>query len=130
MSRQPIIAFDLDDTLCHRPSGLTGIDKYHASVPDQRMVSLVNECHDAGYRIIIFTARGMAQFDGSVAIATDALFELTKKQLISWGIKHDLLIMGKPEYDLLVDDKTALPSAKLSIEDINARILHARYGHG
>ena len=32
-------------------------------------------------------------------------FVETKKQLDSWGLKYHLLILGKPTYDILVDDK-------------------------
>ena len=31
--------------------------------------------------------------------------ELTKTQLKKWKVNYNKLIMGKPSYDLLVDDK-------------------------
>ena len=30
----------------------------------------------------------------------------TKKQLDSWGLKYHKLILGKPSYDVLIDDKS------------------------
>ena len=32
-------------------------------------------------------------------------YKLTKKQLKKWNLKYHKLIMGKPSYDVLVDDK-------------------------
>ena len=31
---------------------------------------------------------------------------LTKKQLNKWGLKYHLLIMGKPSFDYIIDDKS------------------------
>ena len=33
-------------------------------------------------------------------------YKLTKDQLKRWGLSYDKLIMGKPSYDLIVDDKS------------------------
>ena len=32
-------------------------------------------------------------------------FEMTKKQLKKWNLKYHKLILGKPTYDFVVDDK-------------------------
>ena len=32
-------------------------------------------------------------------------FKLTKTQLKKWKVKYHKLILGKPSYDLIVDDK-------------------------
>ena len=32
-------------------------------------------------------------------------YKLTKKQLKKWNLKYHKLIMGKPSYDVFVDDK-------------------------
>jgi hypothetical protein len=31
-------------------------------------------------------------------------YKLTKKQLKEWGVNYNKLILGKPSYDLIVDD--------------------------
>ena len=31
-------------------------------------------------------------------------YNLTRNQLKKWGLKYNRLIMGKPSYDLIVDD--------------------------
>ena len=37
--------------------------------------------------------------------AYDLGFESTHKQLRNWGVKFHELIMGKPSFDILIDDK-------------------------
>ena len=32
-------------------------------------------------------------------------FKLTSNQLKKWGLSYDKLIMGKPTYDIFIDDK-------------------------
>ena len=32
-------------------------------------------------------------------------YKLTKKQLKNWNLKYHKLIMGKPSYDVFIDDK-------------------------
>lgn len=61
----------------------------------------MNSLKDAGNRITYWTARGNSS-------GTDQT-EITKQQLTEWGCKHDELRMGKPSYDLLIDDKTQHP---------------------
>ena len=38
-------------------------------------------------------------------IAVKRGFKMTKNQLKKWGVKYHKLIMGKPSYDIFVDDK-------------------------
>lgn len=85
-------AFDLDGTLCSLTDG-----NYEVAQPFRSRINHVNELHDLGNRIIIFTARGSS--------SQRDLFEFTSHQLKSWGLKFDALITGKPHFDLLVDDK-------------------------
>ena len=51
-----------------------------------------------GNYITIWTARG----------ATSGInhSELTKKQLANWNVQYDELLMGKPDYDIYIDDKS------------------------
>jgi len=85
-------AFDLDGTLC----SLTGGD-YEMALPFKDRISHVNSLHLSGHTIIIFTARG--------ATSGRDLYYFTANQLKSWGVKFDSLVMGKPHFDILVDDK-------------------------
>ena len=101
------IAFDLDDVICwHHPDyDEVGVDKYYHCEPIESGVELVNEYYDKGYRIIIYTARGMGAYDGNVNLVYERLYDLTFNHLKEWGVKFHRLVMGKLSYDLLIDDK-------------------------
>ena len=58
----------------------------------------MNKLKTEGNRIIIWTARG----------ATSGIDhrKLTEEQLKKWDIQYDELLMGKPDYDIYLDDKS------------------------
>lgn len=91
------IAWDLDDTLC------VG-NPYIDAEPLKGMIEIVNQLYDEGHTIIIYTARGMASCTSPQA-AINKYWHLTYSQLMKWGIKFHLLIMGKPHFDMLIDNK-------------------------
>ena len=107
MNKQKTIAFDLDDVLCYRPEGYEhlGPEKYDHCKPYDVNINLVNSLYDDGYKIVIYTARGMTQFKGNVVDIYTHLYNKTNLQLNSWGLKYHSLVMGKIHYDVLVDDK-------------------------
>jgi histidinol phosphatase-like enzyme len=107
MSKLKTIAFDLDDVICYRSSKYEhlGPNKYDYCEPDQSVIDLVNSLHNDGHKIVIYTARGMSQFKGNVALIYSELYFKTIQQLNHWGLKYDQLVMGKIHYDLLIDDK-------------------------
>jgi hypothetical protein len=107
MSKLKTIAFDLDDVICYRSSKYEhlGPNKYDYCEPDQSVIDLVNSLHNDGHKIVIYTARGMTQFKGNVALIYSELYSKTIQQLNRWGLKYDQLVMGKIHYDLLIDDK-------------------------
>lgn len=86
------LAFDLDGTLCTLTSGA-----YELAEPFSERIAQVNKLGEQGNRIIVFTARGVT--------SKRDLREFTIQQLNSWGLNFDELIMGKPHFDLLIDDK-------------------------
>ena len=101
------IAFDLDDVICwhHSDYDRLGIGKYRHCEPIESGVALVNEYYDKGYKIIIYTARGMGVYKGNVNLVYENLYQLTYDCLVRWGVKFHRLVMGKLSYDLLIDDK-------------------------
>ena len=100
------IAFDLDGVI---GTIVAGNDKpevrYPQAKPIESMIKIVNSLHDKGNYIIVYTARGMNTYNGDVSLVNEKLFELTKNQLESWGVKYHELILGKIHYDVLIDDK-------------------------
>lgn len=116
-----IIAFDLDDTLCTRPTEVEhlGVGKYHHCQPIEDMIEISNGLYDKGHTIYIYTARGMGTLNGDIKRIYDELYQLTLDSLSNWGIKHHGLYMGKLHYDLLVDDKAMeLETARLKLKDL------------
>lgn len=100
-----IVAVDLDETLCYRPSGFAGITKYLHCKPKQSNIDKVNALFDKGYTIKIYTARGMTVYSGDVSKIYSNLYELTKRDLDKWGIKYHQLVMGKLGFHILIDDR-------------------------
>jgi hypothetical protein len=83
---------DIDGTIC-RTTG----SNYRESIPIQERIDRINQLYDSGHTITYWTARG-----GNSGIDWT---ELTTKQLGEWGCKYHELRMGKPAYDLWIDDK-------------------------
>lgn len=95
-----IYCFDLDNTLCNT------IDKdYNNATPIHEMVDRVNYLYNNNHEIIVFTARGMGKFNGDVNKVYNVYYKMTETQLRKWGIKYHKLILGKPSFDLFIDDK-------------------------
>jgi len=119
MSKLKTIAFDLDDVICSRPNGYEylGPNKYDYCEPDQSIIDLVNSLYEGGNKIVIYTARGMSQYKGNVALIYSELYSKTIHQLNAWGLKYNQLIMGKIHYDLFIDDK-ALNSSDITYDKI------------
>lgn len=114
-----VIAFDLDDVLCYRESELGGkVNKYKSCKPVKEMIQIANQCYEKGYKVIIYTARGMTGLYGNTHDIYSNLYQLTKEQLKEWGIKHHQLIMGKAHYDLLIDDKAVNSGAIKNLQDV------------
>ena len=93
-----IIFVDVDDTICYYDFERNGkaVD-YSLAKPHNDRIKRINELYDNGETIIYWTARGTK---------TGKLwFNTTLKQLNEWGCKFHELRMGKPAYDLFIDDK-------------------------
>ena len=86
------IYVDIDNTIC-QTSGLG----YENSTPYSDKIAFINKLFDQGHNITYWTARG--------TVTGIDHYELTKNQLKKWGVKYHKLILGKPAYDILIDDK-------------------------
>tara|TARA_Y100000589_G_C27009863_1_gene570384 strand:+ start:40 stop:411 length:372 start_codon:yes stop_codon:yes gene_type:complete len=116
--RDKIIAFDLDDVLCTRTSNEGDIEKYKSCLPNVKMISILNKCYEEGYKIVIYTARGMSVNKGNIHDIYSNLYELTISQLDKWGIAYHQLVMGKLHFDLLIDDKVVNSSQIKTFSDV------------
>ena len=93
--------FDLDNTLCKTING-----DYKNSQPITKAINAVNLLYKRGNKIIIFTARYMGKMKGDITKVYNVGYNFTEKQLIEWGVEYHQLILGKPEYDIIIDDKS------------------------
>lgn len=85
--------FDIDGVIAQFNASLN----YAESLPNERMIRIINRLYDAGNKIVLFTARGYTTgIDWS---------EVTRKQMQDWGVKHTELKFGKPNADYYIDDK-------------------------
>lgn len=92
--------FDIDGTVC-----LTDKNNYDDSKPIQERILLINKLYEQGNYIKFFTARGMSSKNGDIKQVYESYYDMTDKQLKSWGIKYHELILGKPSADFYIDDK-------------------------
>lgn len=88
------IYIDIDNTITYTPPDAN----YTNAVPDHFFIAKVNQLYENGHHITMWTARGTV-----TGIDWESL---TIKQLQEWGVKYHVLKMGKPAFDLFIDDKT------------------------
>jgi dTDP-glucose 4,6-dehydratase len=93
-----IVYIDIDETIATTPEDRN----YSLSEPIVENIKKANKYYDDGHVVIYWTARG----SGS---GID-WFNITKDQLDTWGVKYHELKLGKPVYDLFIDDKSMNPS--------------------
>ena len=93
-----IYIVDIDQTICETPYDPINHEyRYHNAIPIKHRIEHINKLYDDGHTIIYWTARG----SGSGIDWT----ELTHKQLNAWECKFHEIRLGKPTYDVWVDDK-------------------------
>ena len=89
------IYVDIDETICY----YEGERNYPDALPIPENIAKINKLYDEGNHITYWTARG--------TMTGLKWFDVTKKQLNEWGCKwHALGVGTKPDYDLLICDKT------------------------
>lgn len=92
------IYVDIDETICFYNSSEDRMG-YKKPLPDYGNIQKINKLFDEGNHITYYTSRGFfSKID---------YFELTRNQLDSWRCKyHELIVGEKPNYDLLICDKS------------------------
>lgn len=88
-----IIFIDIDETICISPANRD----YNLSEPLYENIAKANLLYEEGNTIIYWTARGSGSgIDWR---------EVTERQFEDWGVQYHELRLGKPIYDLFIDDK-------------------------
>lgn len=90
------IICDIDGTICTTVQE-EGNWLYEKHQPIPSRIRFMNSLYDKGHTIIYWTARGSSSGIDHT--------ELTRRQLDEWGVKYTEIRLGKPSYDLWIDDK-------------------------
>ena len=96
-----IVCFDIDGVLCNQVEG-----DYATAVPDRDMIAMLNRLYDKGHRIVLHTSRFMGRAGSDPAKAREVGEAFTVAQLAGWGVKYHELVMGKPRYHVVIDDRS------------------------
>lgn len=99
--KKKIFCFDIDNTIC-----TTKKNNYKTAKPKKKIIELINKLYKKGHIIKIFTSRFMGRNNENISRARRDGLSLTYKQLSKWKLSYHKLIMGKPSYDLIIDDKS------------------------
>ncbi len=92
-----VIYVDIDNTICFKQT----IDcVYDNAIPNPTRIAQINSLYEAGHRIVYWTARG--------TVTGIDWRPVTESQLQRWGCLYHALKMGKPAFDLFIDDKAIL----------------------
>ena len=96
LGKRKTYIIDIDNTIC------TQEVVYENAKPFEDRIIEYNKLYDEGHDITYWTARGTTTgIDWT---------ELTTKQLKSWGVRYHKLKLGKPHYDIFIDDKSINPN--------------------
>ena len=96
------ICFDIDGVICSQVSN----GDYENAIPNKKQILIINKLYKKKYKIILFTSRYMGRTKGNAKLANKIGYKFTYKQLKSWNLNFHKLIMGKPSYDIIIDDKS------------------------
>lgn len=93
------IFVDIDETICQNPNKDKHVPRdYSTSIPIKENIEAINKYYNEGHEITYWTARGT---ETGIDWRT-----ITEQQLHKWGAKYHKLLLGKPSYDLYIDDKS------------------------
>ena len=95
-----VFCFDIDGTICSTKNG-----DYSNSKPKYKVIKLINQLYDNGHQIFFYTSRFNKVYNFNASKINKTGLNFTKIQLDSWGVKYHEIIMMKPDYDYIIDDK-------------------------
>lgn len=91
-----IYIVDIDETICYTPT-IDGKRRYDLSTPYPERIEKINQLYEEGHTIVYWTARGSGSGINQ--------FQITFGSLMAWGAKFHEVRLGKPSYDVWIDDK-------------------------
>jgi hypothetical protein len=98
MDKKLVYYIDIDNTICTPVENA----EYEKASPFQDRIEEYNKLYENGHTIVYWTARGTTTgIDWK---------DITEQQLKEWGVKYHDLKLGKPYYDIFIDDKSINPN--------------------
>ena len=98
-NKKKTFCFDIDNTICK-----TINKNYRNAKPKKKIINKIIQLHNAGHKIIFYTARYMGRNNNSVMKAKKIGYKIIKKQLKKWKLGF-CEIYFKPDADYYIDDK-------------------------
>jgi len=92
------IFVDIDETICSNQEPKNEARDYSKAIPIRENIEAINKLYEQGHDITYWSARG--------TVTGIDWREITENQLKKWGAFFHTLILGKPHYDLYIDDKS------------------------
>lgn len=99
------IVFDVDDTIL-----LTVNRDYKNSRPITEVIVGMRAMKEAGWTIILHTARGMGRSNGNIESVRQEVIEEIENFCTKYDVPYDSIQIGKPWAAYYVDDKAMTPS--------------------
>jgi len=101
------IFFDIDGVITIETEGYSN-EEYLARTPNKSVINIINMCYkDPKFKVTLYTARHGCDR------------EITESWLRTHGVKFHELILDKPHYHILIDDRV-LKFDNLALSMINA----------
>jgi capsule biosynthesis phosphatase len=102
MSKKMRICIDLDGTICDiRHDPLT----YAEVRPKEGVQEKIKALRSAGHTVVIYTARNMGSTGHNIGKALRNVGKVTFDWLDKYGIEYDEIFFGKPNSDIMIDDR-------------------------
>lgn len=101
--------FDIDGTICPIK---TKDERYEDLVPYKGVLDKLNEYHNNGARIALFTSRNMNSYGGNIGLINKNTAKVLLEWLDKWEIPYDEIVYGKPwpgHKGFYVDDRSIRP---------------------
>lgn len=108
------LVIDIDGTLCPIKKK---DEKYEDLIPYESMVKKINDYHEQGVRIILFSSRNMNSYNGNLGLINKYTATILHNWLEKWNIQYDEILFGKPwpgHFGFYVDDRSVRPNEFLN----------------
>ena len=93
--KNKLVLVDIDETICFYSKKR----RYDLAEPSYENIAKINKLYDNDWKVVYWTSRG--------GVSGVDYEDFTKMQLEEWGCKyHELSVGEKPDYHLLICDRT------------------------